>query len=370
MQETLTGLEQLSGLKKRALTPLLEDAAGSYSPRPTGSQEAMEIQFPDHLAAVERKLNLIDGKIQVLAKHVKAPFWKIDEWEERTFDAEEVDQLLASARRFAQEQQQKEKPKVNLSDFAMPPASIVMGNKIFGSAVAVSCASVGKPLNIGNQDRCSLHTFSNFGCYVVCDGHGLKGADVAAAISDKLPKKLEQEIGQQNPTSKAALFNLVRQVFREMDEELRDFEKSGSTLTCVIQSPLGLMFATIGDSRAVLDIQAKAYQCTADQTTQEPFLVELAKMRGAKVDRLPEEKITGPDRLYPVKIVLTSGMANHAYQTEGIKLLSCIPDITFIPYEEIKEQDCYLILASDGLWRFFTQPRGRGQIPRKAQGDK
>ena len=55
-------------------------------------------------------------------------------------------------------------------------------------------------------------------------------------------------------------------------------------------------------------------------------------------------------RVVPACTVITSDMGNHAFQTSGVKHLSCIPEITFIPYDQLVRKDSYLFIASDGLW--------------------
>ena len=47
-------------------------------------------------------------------------------------------------------------------------------------------------------------------------------------------------------------------------------------------------------------------------------------------------------------------MGNHAFQTEGVKHLTCIPEITFFSFEHIKSLDSYLMIASDGLWHYVN----------------
>ena len=193
------------------------------------------------------------------------------------FNKDEVEKILASSLDFAFTQQKQEVNKKGLSDFRMPDVKIQ--SKTLGPIVAVSCESIKKPKKADNQDRFFISTYSKFSYFGVCDGHGVDGGVVAETISENLPRILSRDVEGMQDITLDGLFNATRHAFQEMDEEIK-IRTSGSTLACVIQTPLGLLFATIGDSRAVLDIQGKAYQYTADQTTKVPFFVKCVEMRG------------------------------------------------------------------------------------------
>lgn len=301
----------------------------------------------DCAEAIEGIRDLFDRRMKLIT--LRFNLQQAKQWEEIVFDGNEALQLLESALKIVEAQHRREKEKAGLVNFHLPETGMhATGDSTLG---AVSCESMKKKNKPCNQDQYFHFSLPNLSFYLVCDGHGLEGEKVAAAICQSLPAIFGQAFEKMNEVTCSGVVNATRQAFRQLDQELTKFATSGSTLTCAIQTPIGLFFANVGDSRAVLDIEGKALQCTADQTTNEHTFVQFVKKRGTEIGYLKGEN-NGPLRVFPSMLMLTADLGNHQFQTEGIKHFTCIPEITFFPYERIKKGNSFLIIASDGLWNF------------------
>lgn len=344
-------IEQTIKLKNREVTETIRElSSGSLNSDSTEFQEGLEIKLKRKLRIAEDTRASINEAMKTLL--FIFTLWQIWNWEKKVFDDREAIQLLTSSFKLVKMRQEQESEKKGLSNFTIP--QVAMQSQTTETMAAVSFQSIRKGSKTVNQDRYFHSTFPNdLACFGVCDGHGNKGELVAEAISTSLPKLLEAALSKLDTLSYGSLVTVIRQTFRQMDQELVKYQTSGSTLTCIIQTPIGFLVANTGDSRTVLDRQGTAVQCTADQLASDPYFAKAVEERGAKVQYLQEEK-NGPLRVLPVGTMITSDMGNHKFRSYGIKMLTCVPEITFFPIEEIIKGDSFFIIASDGLGSFVN----------------
>jgi serine/threonine protein phosphatase PrpC len=226
-----------------------------------------------------------------------------------------------------------------------------------------------------NQDIAFIEkNFANnktFLYMAVCDGHGIEGHSVSSFIKQTLPKDLSNalintEILTSDKNKKKKIYNIIGSTFIKVNEKLIGIETinsifSGTTCVSVIYTPIKLICANIGDSRAVLgryDKKNKKYisiNLSRDhKPTEEDEAKRILKKGGRIKPFIDENGIEiGPPRVW-VKDDDVPGLAmtrSFGDRVASIAGTICVPEIKEYYFNE---GDKFMIIASDGVWEFIS----------------
>ena len=205
----------------------------------------------------------------------------------------------------------------------------------------------------------------------VCDGHGVEGHEVSGFIKRILPKELSsalnnKDILNNDKNSKKKIYNIIGETFIKVNEKLISNESinsifSGTTCVSVIYTPIKLICANIGDSRAVLgrfDNNLKkwvAINLSRDHKPTEEDEARRIYKKGGRIKPFIDEETgeeVGPQRVW-VKDDEVPGLAmtrSFGDRVAAIAGTICLPEIKEYIFNE---GDKFLILASDGIWEFI-----------------
>ena len=226
-----------------------------------------------------------------------------------------------------------------------------------------------------NQDIAFLErnfTGNNLYLYLaVCDGHGVEGHEVSGFIKSVLPKELSNSLYHKDILSndknlKKKIYNIIGETFIKVNEKLISNESinsifSGSTCVSVIYTPIKLICANIGDSRAVLGRYDKnfnkwiAINLSRDHKPTEEDEARRILKKGGRIKPFIDEETgeeVGPQRVW-VKDDEVPGLAmtrSFGDRVAAIAGTICIPEIKEYNFNE---DDKFMILASDGVWEFI-----------------
>ena len=206
----------------------------------------------------------------------------------------------------------------------------------------------------------------------VCDGHGYYGQEVSGYIKENLPMDLNHMIKAQklnvlkddlSPILKNAFILENKSLLRNKQMET---ELSGSTCVSVIFTPEKLILAHIGDSRCILgkcteivENEEKKKKWTALNLTRDhkPTIPEEADRilkKGGRIRPMKDEdgEFIGPLRVYMKEkdmpgLAMTRSFGDYFGSTAGIISEPEVNEYYF------KEEDKFLVLASDGLFEFM-----------------
>ena len=206
----------------------------------------------------------------------------------------------------------------------------------------------------------------------VCDGHGVEGHEVSGFIKRTLPKDLSnalmnKEILTSDKNNKKKIYNIIGSTFIKVNEKLISNEAinsifSGTTCVSLIYTPIKLICANIGDSRAVVGRYDKnnkkwiSINLSRDhKPTEEDEARRILKKGGRIKPFLDEETGTevGPPRVW-VRDDEVPGLAmtrSFGDRVAAIAGTICVPEIKEYAFHE---GDKFVILASDGVWEFFS----------------
>jgi serine/threonine protein phosphatase PrpC len=218
----------------------------------------------------------------------------------------------------------------------------------------------------------------------VCDGHGYYGHEISGYIKENLPMNLNNMIRKQKlNVLKDDLAPIIKKAFvLENNSLLRnqqiDSDLSGSTCISVIYTPEKLIIANVGDSRAVLgklkpqkeDNEKLEYFFFKENKKHrskwiskdlsrdhKPTIQEEAEriiQKGGRIRPMKDEdgEYVGPLRVYMKnKDIPGLAMTRSFGDFFGVKAgIIAEPEVTEYYF---KEEDKFLILASDGLFEFM-----------------
>jgi len=226
-----------------------------------------------------------------------------------------------------------------------------------------------------NQDIAFLEkNFAGNNSYLylgVCDGHGVEGHEVSGFIKSILPKDLSnslfrKEILTNDINLKKKIYNIIGETFIKVNEKLISNESinsifSGTTCVSVIYTPIRLICANIGDSRAVLgrfDKNLKKWisiNLSRDHKPTEEDEARRIYKKGGRIKPFIDEETgeeVGPQRVW-VKDDEVPGLAmtrSFGDRVASIAGTICVPEIKEYNFNE---GDKFLIEASDGVWEFI-----------------
>ena len=227
-----------------------------------------------------------------------------------------------------------------------------------------------------NQDIAFLEkNFANNNTFLymaVCDGHGVEGHQVSGFIKRTLPKDLSnalvnKEILTSDKNKKKKIYNIIGSTFIKVNEKLISNESinsifSGTTCVSLIYTPIKLICANIGDSRAVLgryDKKNKKWipiNLSRDHKPTEEDEAKRILKKGGRIKPFIDEETgneVGPLRVW-VKDDEVPGLAmtrSFGDRVAAIAGTICVPEIKEYAFHE---GDKFVIIASDGIWEFIS----------------
>lgn len=212
-----------------------------------------------------------------------------------------------------------------------------------------------------NQDRYVLkYAISDdpgVSMWGVMDGHGEYGHYVAAFVQENLPVCLAAEKNiRKDP--EGAITRATAAMCKRLNSTDINCAFSGSTLVYGVRIDDMMYIANVGDSRAVLARQGPngQIQAVALSNDQKPERAdEKARIiaHGGRVEPLPGPPgECGPARVWLAEadvpgLAMSRSIGDEVSQTVGV---ISVPEITV---HELKEQDIFIVWASDGVWEFL-----------------
>ena len=200
----------------------------------------------------------------------------------------------------------------------------------------------------------------------VCDGHGYYGHEVSGFIKENLPMNMNHILKKKKlDLIKDDLSQAIKECFIKENQNLLsnhqiDSDLSGTTCISVIYTPQKLIIANIGDSRCVLgkfDNKKNKFISENLSRDHKPTIPEEAERIlkvGGRIRPMRDEdgEYIGPLRVYMKDkempgLAMTRSFGDYFGSTAGT---ISEPEVT----EHIfKEEDKFIILASDGLFEFI-----------------
>ena len=206
----------------------------------------------------------------------------------------------------------------------------------------------------------------------VCDGHGVEGHEVSGFIKRTLPKDLSnalmnKEILTSDKNNKKKIYNIIGSTFIKVNEKLISNEAinsifSGTTCVSLIYTPIKLICANIGDSRAVVGRYDKnnkkwiSINLSRDHKPTEEDEARRILKKGGRIKPFLDEETgaeVGPPRVW-VRDDEVPGLAmtrSFGDRVAAIAGTICVPEIKEYAFHE---GDKFVILASDGVWEFIS----------------
>ena len=206
----------------------------------------------------------------------------------------------------------------------------------------------------------------------VCDGHGVEGHEVSGFIKRTLPKDLSnsltnKDILTSDKNNKKKIYNIIGSTFIKVNEKLISNEAinsifSGTTCVSLIYTPIKLICANIGDSRAVVGRYDKnnkkwiSINLSRDHKPTEEDEARRILKKGGRIKPFLDEETgaeVGPPRVW-VRDDEVPGLAmtrSFGDRVAAIAGTICVPEIKEYPFHE---GDKFVILASDGVWEFIS----------------
>ena len=208
----------------------------------------------------------------------------------------------------------------------------------------------------------------------VCDGHGYYGHEVSGYIKENLPMDLNHMIkAKKLNILKDDLSSIIKTAFILENKSLLrnkqiDSDLSGSTCISVIYTPEKLIIANVGDSRCILGkcIESKektgqifkkkwvSQNLSRDHKPTIPEEAERILKIGGRIRQMKDEdgEFIGPLRVYMKEkdmpgLAMTRSFGDYFGSTAGV---ISEPEVTEYYF---KEEDKFIILASDGLFEFM-----------------
>ncbi len=228
----------------------------------------------------------------------------------------------------------------------------------------------GPGLKKTNQDN--FFVFPNFlntsSIYVgVCDGHGLYGHLVSSYLISTLPQQVNIALQKDSLTINSPLTNMketIIKTFKKINNDLIttsqiDTTFSGSTCVTLLVTPSSLLCANTGDSRAVLGSYINDNWCyrdlSRDHKPSEENEMKRILSSGGRIQPYKDENNNpiGPERVWLLDddvpgLAMSRSFGDEIAHNVGV---ICVPEVgTF----DLKEEDKFFVVASDGLWEFIS----------------
>lgn len=223
-----------------------------------------------------------------------------------------------------------------------------------------------------NQDNIFIYSSegNEYHFIGVCDGHGNKGHYVSNFLANALPSILRKELNERDAvlasTNNFQIHKIIENTFilansKLSNESSLDTNFSGSTCISILFSTEKIYCANVGDSRAILGKYSKnhnKWDCFPLSRDHKPSEYDEAKriMRfNGRIEQFKEEDGTfvGPLRVWLKTesipgLAMTRSFGDQIASSVGV---ICEPEIKDFLF---KEEDKFVLLASDGLWEYIT----------------
>ncbi len=175
--------------------------------------------------------------------------------------------------------------------------------------------------------------------YVLCDGHS--GDQVAKIVVERLPEIFEQMLKLHKDDVETA----ITVSFQKMDEELVQYEETGSTCCLVYISEdyneRIIYSGNVGDSRTILIRQNEAIRISYDHKASDKSEIKRVKKEGGLILN---------KRLFGT-LAITRALGDYSFKND-VNRLSHIPYFAKI---FIEQTDRFIIIASDGIWDVINE---------------
>ena len=221
--------------------------------------------------------------------------------------------------------------------------------------------------NVFGLDNCNI--------YSVMDGHGTNGHFVSQFCGEALKKffsdennfitkkekgKLTKDLLYQKLTSNN--YSLLKKFFNKLQEDLInasfDTHFSGTTMVVIYQIDNKIICSNVGDSRAILvskigNEDFQAIKLSNDQKPTNPEEQKRIEESGGEIATCDDEKENEGIKRVWVKgekfpgIAISRTLGDEVAKSVGV---ICTPE--FI--EKNYTSESYIIVASDGLWEFYS----------------
>ena len=217
-----------------------------------------------------------------------------------------------------------------------------------------------------NQD--SYFIYKNFGSnpenilFSVCDGHGLEGHEVSHFIKKVLPADLSDSLKGIDLNDSLSVSRIIKRIFMIVNDKLINNDLinssfSGSTCATVIYTPEKLICSNLGDSRAVLGsfVEGKweFKNLTRDhKPSEQDEAIRINERGGVIRPFLDEGEFIGPLRVW-IKNEEIPGLAMTRSFGDRVAALVGVISEPEITEHCFKEEDKFMLIASDGIWEFI-----------------
>mgnify|MGYP006090641375 CR=1 FL=1 len=198
--------------------------------------------------------------------------------------------------------------------------------------------------------------------FCVFDGHGRRGEKVSEYCMRTLPGLLE---AQPESLISHPADHIAKQVVAIdtmlFDGDLRDVaHDAGTTATVVYLHGNACWVACSGDSRAVLGSlrsgEIVGTDLCKDHKPDDP--IEIARIRAAGGRTTPAGRNGSPARLWNAEgscgLAMSRSVGDHSMRGSGHIPDPELHEHTLAPSEGSADGDCFVIVASDGVWEFIT----------------
>eukprot|EP00954_Amorphochlora_amoebiformis_P022250 1351976-Amorphochlora_amoeboformis.AAC.1 len=209
--------------------------------------------------------------------------------------------------------------------------------------------------NLGGNEEVAL-----FGVF---DGHGEHGHHVSSFVKNSLPRHLDSH-GEIKSNPEKAILEATEKMVQELDRKNINTTFSGTTAIYCVKVAKMLYVANIGDSRAALgrlaDGKYEAIGLSEDQKPDNPEEKKRILASGGRVEPLPGCEMTfsmpgedcGPHRVW-LRNVDVPGLAMSRSIGDKISQRVGVISVPEIKIHELKGEDSFIVLASDGVWEFM-----------------
>ena len=230
------------------------------------------------------------------------------------------------------------------------------------------CERVGNEIRKECQDKAYIdEMFANGesqAVVAVLDGHGPHGKKASQDVCSFFMENLAKASLKTTRSAREAFSDCCFKSETLLELSPYDTRVSGTTLTAVILRENELFVGWVGDSRAVLAVRQsnhklKAVDLSRDHKPDDPREKRRINRMGGEVKRfdIPDDDSDDDDDA-PWRVFIRGTMIPGLAMSRSIgdtlaTRAGAIPQPDF-GTRTITDQDCFLIVASDGLWEVFT----------------
>ncbi|OGB84293.1 hypothetical protein A3F66_04935 [candidate division TM6 bacterium RIFCSPHIGHO2_12_FULL_32_22] len=203
------------------------------------------------------------------------------------------------------------------------------------------------------EDAYALFLNPEYGLFTLFDGHG--GAEVAKFAADDLGPNILAYLNHNPEDKRQAIFDAYITTNNDLPDNI-GYKKGATALTALFYDD-NLIVANVGDSRAVLSRNGKAYEMSVDQNPEREDEKARIEATGSTV-QFVREYIMDKSGKVKLDYWLAGNPGGHRLNMSrslGDKQFPfVIPDPEFRAIKLNKDDD-FLILACDGIWDYMEE---------------